>query len=139
MNETTTPEEEIQVLDREIASMEAELREVDAPIVWGEAAAEELEARERRRAILPRLITAARAKRLELQQEGYRRQLEPLGAECEQAYQKLQKALEKEHKAKEEREAAQGEWRIKLSATQNLKDRIRRTQRELRELKGEDS
>jgi sugar-specific transcriptional regulator TrmB len=61
-----TVEEELREVEQEIESMERELAEREQPIVWGEVEAGELEAKERRRAILPRLITAARIKRLEL-------------------------------------------------------------------------
>ena len=136
---TRTIEEELREVEREIENMERELAEREQPIVWGETSAEELEAKERRRAILPRLLTAARIKRLELQQESYRRQLESLEAERDEAYQKLQKAIEMERKAKEDREAAHGAWAIKLSGAQSLEERIKRTERQLRELRGEGS
>ena len=64
-------------MDEQIRNMEAELRQTEQPIVWGEGAAEELEARERRRAILPRLITAAKVKRAELRIQREQQAAEP--------------------------------------------------------------
>ncbi len=136
---TRTVEEEMQALDGEIESMERELAEEAAPpLRWEEitsSTADELARKEQRRGILPRLITAAKIKRLELQRESYERQLEPLISERDEAHRKLEKARDKERKAKEEREAAHGLWGIKHGAVQSLEDRVKRTNRELRELK----
>ena len=66
---TQTVEEEIQCMDEEIARLEAERAELEGPpqeIGWDELVAKsakyerELEARERRRGILPRLLSRPR-------------------------------------------------------------------------------
>ena len=63
--------ETIEDLDASIKRMEAELAEgYGRPLSWEEVTsttAEELAAKEQRRSVLPRLITAAKVKRLELQ------------------------------------------------------------------------
>ena len=88
-----TVEEELREVEENIESMERKLAEREQPIVWGEVDAGELEAKERRRAILPRLITAARIKRLELLRRQTESELEPLRAEREDAHKKLELVL----------------------------------------------
>jgi hypothetical protein len=135
-----TVEEELVSLDREIESMEAELREEGTPLSWDEitsSTADELARKEQRRGILPRLLKAARIKRLELRKRQYELQAEPLYAERVENYRKLERAIEKDRKAKEEREAALGAWNITHSALQGVERRIKDTERELSELRGE--
>ena len=74
VNEKTnagTIEAELAALDGKIESMEAEVEDAEAsPLVWDRitaTTAQELAATEQRRSILPRLILAARIKRLELE------------------------------------------------------------------------
>jgi predicted nucleic acid-binding Zn-ribbon protein len=59
------------------------------------------------------------------------------GAERGESHRKLEKAIDKENRAKEEREAARGAWATTLGAVQGLEQRIRRLKRELRELREE--
>lgn len=130
-------EEEIAALDKEIQNMEAELAEESAaPLSWDEitsSTADELARKEQRRGILPRLLKAARIKRLELRKRQYELEAEPLRAECEENYHKLERATEKERKAKEEREAALGAWNFTLSTVRGLERRIKDTERQIRE------
>ncbi len=135
MSETTTQtvEEEIATLDREIESMERELSGEERPLVWGEVDADELARKEQRRGILPRLLQAARIKRLELRKRQYELEVEPLYAEREERHRKLERAKEKERKAKEEQEAALGAWNLTHSAIQGLEHRIKDVQRQIRE------
>ena len=138
---TPTVEEEIASLDGEIESMERELaEEATAPLRWEEitsSTADELARKEQRRAILPRLITAAKVKRLELRKRQYELQAEPFYAERVQNYQKLEKAKDKEREAKEERQAALGAWSLTHSAIQGLEQRTKDIQRQIAELRGE--
>ncbi len=123
--------------------MEAEATQLEAPpaeIGWDELVAnsakyaQELEARERRRGILPRLITAAKIKRLELQREQWGKEIEPLKAERDKAYERLEAARAKLIEAQGERNLAQGAWSHARGLIQSREDRIRAINRELREL-----
>jgi hypothetical protein len=143
---TKTPEtaeaigEEIRTLDKEIQSMESELEEGERPLVWDEvdsSTVEEIAAQEHRLAKLPRLIRAAKVKRQERRIRLYQLEVEPLYAERNGNYHKLERAIERDRKAKEEREAALGAWNITLSAVQGLERRIKDAERELSELRGE--
>ena len=98
---TPTVEEEIATLDEEIRSLEAELEEHAAPLVWGEVDAGELVRKEQRRGVLPRLITAAKIKRLELEKRRTEGELQPLYTEREEAHKKLERATAKKLKAEE--------------------------------------
>jgi chromosome segregation ATPase len=132
-------------MDEEIARLEAEHAELEGPpqeISWDELVAKsakyerELEARERRRGILPRLITAAKVKRLELQREQWARQIEPLEAERDAAYERMEAAEAKLHEAHRERGLAQEVWSDARWRIQSREQRIRAIDREMRELRG---
>lgn len=133
----------VETLDARIQAMEAEAAELEAPpreIGWDELVAnsaryeQELEARERRRGILPRLITAAKIKRLELQREHWQQQIEPLKVERDEAYGRLEAAEAKLIEAQRERNLAQGAWSHARGLIQSREDRIRAINREIREL-----
>ena len=133
----------VEVLDATIASMEAEAAHLEGPppeIGWGELGAvgdkheQELEARERRRGILPRLITAAKIKRLELQRERWEQEIEPLKVERDKAYERFEAAEAKLAETQRERNLALGAWGHARGLIQSREDRIRAMKRELREL-----
>ena len=138
---TDTVEREITELDEKIASMEAELtEEAAAPLSWDEITStttEEIARKEQRRGILPRLIHAAKVKRLELEKRRREEEAAPLREKLESTYAAFQAQEERLRKAKERRDAAQAEWGITLSGLQSAEERIRRTEQELHELKGE--
>jgi chromosome segregation ATPase len=133
----------VEDLDATIASMEAEAAHLEAPppeIGWDELLAnsakheKELETRERRRGILPRLITAAKIKRLELQRERWEQEIEPLKLERDKAYERLEAAEARLTEAQRERNLALGAWSHARGLIQSRDDRIRAINRELREL-----
>jgi hypothetical protein len=103
-------------MDAEVERLEAEQRELDSParvLIWDEihtGAAEELEKRERRRGILPRLIVAAKVKRLELIRERHEAELEPLRQTRDEAHKRLLADQEKRRQAVEEENAARYEY-----------------------------
>ena len=91
----------VEDLDASIQAMEAEAAHLEASppeIGWDELVAnsakheQDLETRERRRGILPRLITAAKIKRLELQREQWEQEIESLKVERDEAYERLEAA-----------------------------------------------
>ncbi len=139
--ENLTQEE--QAMDKEIEALEQEARELEAParlLTWDEikaGATEDLEKRERRRGLLPRLITAAKVKRLELARERYEQEAEPLRKLREEAYEKLEAARTKRLSAVEEENVARAHYG---DAHMRIESRERRTQeidKEIRELRGE--
>ena len=143
---TETKKQNIQHMDEEIARLEAERAELERPpqeIGWDELVAKsakyerELEARERRRGILPRLITAAKIKRLELQREQWEREIGPLEAERDAAYERIEAAEATLREARKEKGLAEGVWSDARWRIQSRRDRIQAIDREIRELKGE--
>ena len=132
----------IEDLNASIEEMEAELAEgYGHPLSWEEVTtttAVELARKEQRRSILPRLITAAKVKRLELQREKWEREIEPLETERAEAYERLEAATAKYHEAERERNLAQGAWSHAHNLIGSRQDRIREINREIRELRGED-
>jgi hypothetical protein len=102
-------------LDQQIQEMEAELAE-------------------QHRNSLPRLIRAAKVKRLELEKDRRDKEAAALQKKVETTYAALQEQEERLRAAQEERDAAHAQWTLALSASQNANDRARRAYRELREL-----
>jgi hypothetical protein len=91
--EAKAPEEgELEQLESEIADMERELTAESEPLVWGEVDAGELACREQRRGVLPRLITAAKIKRLVLQKRRTEAELEELRKECDREWTIVERA-----------------------------------------------
>jgi len=135
---------EERTMDGEIERLEAEQRELDSParvLSWDEiqgGAAKDLEKREVRRGILPRLITAAKAKRLEVRRERYEREAEPLRERLVEAYERLQAATAKRLKAIEAEDAARYEYADLYKQVERRENRAKTTGRELRELRGEE-
>jgi hypothetical protein len=137
MSETKvrTIEEEVREVEREIENLERELAEREEPIVWGEGAAEELEAKERRRVILPRLLTAAKMKRAELRIERERQAAEELEVGQRDAYDKMQRAEARERRAHEDLMAARSEWSGYHTRLEKIGRRIRDAEKEIEALR----
>ncbi len=135
--------EEERTMDGEIERLEDEQRELDSParvLTWGEiqaGAVEDLEKREQRRGILPRLLAAAKIRRLEIRRERLERESEPLDKLREDAYEMLQKATAKRLAAIEKENAARYKFADALAQTQRQEKRAEAIDRELRELRGE--
>ncbi len=146
---TTTTEEEARALAEEVENMEAELgrleaeqAQLDAPArvpSWDElqraGAVEDLENRARRGGVIPRLITAAKVKLLELRAERERLELEPLKAERVRAHDECQEAQAKAREAEQERIATFSRWNSAHAAIQDGERRIRLAEREIREIR----
>ncbi len=134
---------EERTMDGEISRLEAEQRELDSParvLSWGEiqsGAVEDLEKREIRRGILPRLLDAAKIRRLEIRRERLERESEPLHKLREDAHERLEAATAQRLKAIKEEDAARYEFADALAQTQGQEKRTKAIDRELRELRGE--
>jgi chromosome segregation ATPase len=135
----TREAEGVEDLNAEIEAMEAELVEgYGQPLTWEEVTsttAEELARKEQRRGILPRLIHAAKVRRLELEKLRREEEAAPLREKLEATYAAFQEQEDQLRQAKEERDAAHSEWTLTLSALQSADERTRRTEKELRELR----
>jgi hypothetical protein len=135
-----TRTQEIQKIEGEIQSMEAELSDnLLGGLTWDEITSttmEEATQKEARRGLLPRWIDAAKRKRLELVRQNYEAELEQAQQINSQAYDAFQKEEEKLRKAKEKRDKAWSEWQIRFGVVNGIQDRIRSTDRQLRELGG---
>jgi hypothetical protein len=132
-----TVEREIQALDEEIVAMEAELAGREQPLVWGTVDADKLARKEQRRGVLPRLITATKVKRLELEKQRTEAELEPLYAEQEEAHKKLERATAKKLKAEEEMLQARAAWSRPHTLIEKRERRLKDLDRQIAELKGE--
>ncbi len=139
-------ETQSQTLDEKIVRLEVEAEELEGPArepTWDELVSNsakyerDLEARERRRSVLPRILHAAKLKRLELEKRQHVEHAESMQQTLEAKYEIFQEHEEKLRRAKEERDTAHAEWTLTLSALQSARDRARRTEREIAELKGE--
>jgi chromosome segregation ATPase len=130
-----TVEAELAELDGKIAGMEAEVEEVEAfPLVWDRitsTTADELAATEQRRSILPRLIAAARIKRLELERRREEERAAPLEEESARAHERLETALAAKSKAEEEAGQARFLWTNALSRLENRGRRVKEIDREI--------
>jgi chromosome segregation ATPase len=125
-----------------IERLEAEQRDLESPapaLTWEEiqaGAMKDLEGRERRRGILPRLIAAAKIRRLEIRRERQEAEIGPLREAREEARTRLEEAQAKRQEAQELETRAQvehGDARMRLRYAQGFLDE---TERELRALKG---
>jgi chromosome segregation ATPase len=135
----TREAEGLEDLSAEIEAMEAELADgYGQPLKWEEVTsttAEEIARKEQRRGILPRLIHAAKVRRLELEKLRREEEAAPLREKLEATYAAFQEQEDQLRQAKEERDAAHSEWTLTLSALQSADERTRRTEKELRELR----
>ena len=130
----------VEDLEQSIQEMEAELADGHGrPLTWDEVTSttpEELARKEQRRGILPRLIRAAKVKRLELEVQSRQRVADELRAKLEPSYEAFQEKEDELRRAKEVRDEAHGEWSRTLSALQGADGRVDRVARELGELRG---
>jgi chromosome segregation ATPase len=135
----TKEEAQIRELDEKIAELQAE-QAADTSgraLSWDEvtsSTADELARREGRRGILPRLLTAARVKRQELEIRRREREADELREGLEPLYEAFQEKEDELRRAKEMRDKAHGEWAIRLSAVNSAADRMKRAEDELREM-----
>jgi hypothetical protein len=117
--------------------MERELAEEAAPVAWGEVDADELVRKEQRRGVLPRLIAAAKIKRLELEKQRTERELEPLYTEREDAHRKLERAQAKKLKAEEEMLEARAAWSYPHGLIEKRERRLKDLDRQIAVLQGD--
>ncbi len=135
--------EEEKSMDAEIEKLEAEERETNSParaLTWEEVqsgATEDLTRREARRGILPRLVVAAKVKRLQLRRERYEQEAEPFRKACEEAHERLQKATAKRLEAIEEENLARADYGGAHTRVMSREQRVKEANREIRELRGE--
>jgi hypothetical protein len=135
MTETTKPTE-IQELDQEIHELEMEAA-APPDLSWDEIVgltAEELTQREQRKGILGKMIQARKAKRLQLEADLLKEELEEARDETEKTYEKFQAQDERLQKAKERRDQAWSTWQIQQGVFMNIEQRLRRTEKRLKQL-----
>jgi chromosome segregation ATPase len=135
-----TIEAELAELDGKIAGMVEEVEDAEAsPLVWDQitsTTADELAAQEQRRSIIPRLITAARIKRLELERRREEERAAPLEEIREKAHERMEKAMAAKSKAEEQAGYARFEWTNARSRLENRHRRVKEIDREIANLKG---
>jgi chromosome segregation ATPase len=135
--------EEERKMDAEIERLEAEQRELASPsraLTWDEVqagAAEDLEKRERRRAFLPRLVVAAKVKRLEIRRARLEAEAGPLRERRDEAHERLKTATAKRWEAVEEENAARYAYSNPNMRLESIERRTREIGREIRKLRGE--
>ena len=124
----------------EIERLEGELMELEAPahdFGWEEiraGALEDLDKRERRKNILPRLIRAAKVRLLELRRDRLEAELGPLSERQEDAEAKLERARAKRAEAEERIRVAAGESSESVLALRLAQQGLRQTERDLKAL-----
>jgi hypothetical protein len=135
----TRKTESVEDLDEQIQTMEAELVEgYEKPLTWEEVTsttAEEIARKEQRRGILPRLIHAAKVRRLELEKLRREQEAAPLREKLEATYAAFLEQEDELRKAKEKRDAAHAQWTLTFSALQSADERTRRVEKALCELR----
>ena len=130
-------------MDAEIDRLEAEQRELDSPariLTWDEiqaGAAEDLEKLERRRGILPRLVTATKVKRLEIRRARMEEEAGPLREALEGAHEQLQEAAAKRLRATEEENAARAAYSHPYTRLDTIERHTKQIDRDIRVLRGE--
>jgi chromosome segregation ATPase len=133
-------EAELAALDGKIAGMVEEVEDAEAsPLVWDQitsTTADELAATEQRRALLPRLIAAARIHRLGLERKREVERVQPLREEAAKAHERLEQATAARVKADEQAGAARFEWTSTLARLENRGRRIKQIDHEIADLKG---
>jgi chromosome segregation ATPase len=140
MSENQKLEQEIAELDGEIAALKEEQETPPKALSWSEideTMLEKLEAAERRRGILPRLIAAAQVKRLELERTRYERAMEPLEKQQQTAHEAVESAQAAKHKAEEDLGIARAEYSDAHIRLDGYHRRIKEINREIAELKGD--
>ena len=132
--------EEEREMGAEIGRLEAELRELEAPahnFSWEEIQAEALEdldKRERRKNILPRLITAAKVRQLELRRDRLGAQMGPLTERQDEAHAKLEEVRAEREEAEQREGVAAGEHSEAGMTLRFVQQELRQTARDLRAL-----
>ncbi len=129
---------EIERLGRELEELEAPSR----PFTWEEiraGAVEDLDRRERRRAVLPRMIAAAKARQLEIRRARLEAEIGPLSRRSERAEAKLEEAKVERAKAAEREGVAHAEHSDARQALRYARQGLRQVERDLQALEGKAS
>jgi hypothetical protein len=127
----------IEQLEQQIREMEAELTEDrEGSLDWDDLpSASELAEKEQRRAVLPRILRAARIKRLELRVAAEEKNLADLRKKSEEAHAAFRERQQERMDAEEAEQAASGQWNAAVSAGLMADQDLRRMKKELAELK----
>ena len=126
-----------------VAGLEAELAELETPsrpLTWQEieaGAIEDLDRRERRRAILPRLIAAGKIRLLQLRLERLGAEIPPLEEREEETRAKLEEARSKRLEAQEREGRAASAYSDAGMALRLTQQESRQTARDLKALGAE--
>ena len=124
----------------ELARLEAELAELEAPsrpLRWEEiqdGGLEDLDKRERRKAVLPRLISAGKVRHLELRRDRLEAEIGPLSERRDKAEAKLEEARAKRQEAEQREGIAAGEASAAHTELRHAEQEFRQTVRGLRGL-----
>jgi hypothetical protein len=129
---------DIDELDRQVAELEAEKAGLPTPVSWDElqeaGALQRVEETERRRGIIPRLLDAAKVKRLQLELERLERRLEPIAEEQAQAYKELEETRLQVLELQEKQGRAQHAYSHATMRRQKVEGEQRRVRQQLREI-----
>jgi chromosome segregation ATPase len=134
---------EIDELDRQVAQLEAEKAGLPEPLSWDElmqaGAVQQVEQAELRRGVIPRMLRAARTKRLQLELARLERRLEPIVAEQEQAYERREELGAQIRELQEQHGREQHAWTHAGFRRDTLEREQRNVRKQLRELNGDAS
>ena len=132
--------EEERAMGAEIGRLESELTELETPsrpFTWEElqaGAVEDLDKRERRKAILPALIRAGKVRQLEIRRERHEAEMGPLSSRQEEARARLEEARANRAEAEEREGVAAAEHSDAGMALRFTQQGLRQTERDLRAL-----
>ncbi len=124
----------------EIGRLEAELAELEAPsrpFTWQEieaGAIEDLDKRERRKNVLPRMISAAKVRQLELRRDRLEAEIGPLSERRDKAEKELEGVRAKRLEAEKREGIAAGEHSDAHTELRYSEQELRQTERDLRGL-----
>lgn len=124
----------------EVGRLEAELADLESPsrpFTWEEikaGALEDLDKRERRKNILPRLITAAKVRLLEIHRERLEAEIGPLSERRDRNHAKLEEAKARRLEAQEREGTAAGAYSDAHTELRAIGQELRQTERDLRAL-----
>jgi DNA repair exonuclease SbcCD ATPase subunit len=134
-------DKDLEEIDRQVAALEAEKAGMPAPVTWDElqeaGTLRQVEQAELRRGVIPRMLRAARVKRLQLELERLEKRLAPIIKEQEESYERREELKAQIQELEALHGQAQGAWSHASMRRDTIEREQRSVRKQLRELEGE--